>query len=200
MSFASPNAGPMNPGFADPIFDSQRMFRRLLEAMSYPGRIVDAGLHASAPAPLASAAAAVCLSLADYETPVWLDAAAQPVRDWLRFHCGCPNVAAPGQARFGIVTDAAAIPTLAAFDPGTDEYPDRSATLIIEVDALTPGGGLRLTGPGIRAETRLTVEGLPLRIWGEWRENRALFPGGVDLILTCGDRLAALPRTVKVEV
>src|SRR5690606_9844332 len=110
MSFASPNAGPMSPGFADPVFDSQRMFRRLLEAMNYPGRIVDAGLHASAPAPLASAAAAVCLSLADYETPVWLDAAAQPVRDWLRFHCGCPIVADPGQARFGIVADAAAIP------------------------------------------------------------------------------------------
>ncbi len=200
MPIASPNAAQMSPGFADPVFDSQRMFRRLLEAMSYPGRIVDTGAQAAAPAPLSSAAAATCLSLADYETPVWLDPAAQPVRDWLRFHCGCPIVAEPGQARFGIVHDAAAIPSLAIFNPGTDEYPDRSATLIVEVGALTPGEGLRLTGPGIRAETRLTVEGLPQRIWVEWRENRALFPGGVDLILTCGDQLAALPRTVKVEV
>ncbi len=101
---ASPLSAPaMAPGFENPVFDSQDMFRHLLEAMSYPGRIVDAGTLATAPAPLSRAAAAVFLALADYETPVWLDATAQPARDWLRFHCGCPVVADPAAARFALV-------------------------------------------------------------------------------------------------
>ena len=173
---APAGAPAMAPGFTNPVFDSQRMFRHLLEAMSYPGRIVAVGALASAPAPLSPAAAAACLSLVDYETPVWLDAATQPARDWLRFHCGCPVIADPAKARFAVAADAASLLPLSAFDPGTDEYPDRSTTLIVE------------------------VAGLPARVWDQWRENRVLFPGGVDLILTCGDRLAALPRTVKVEV
>lgn len=197
---APAGAPAMAPGFTNPVFDSQRMFRHLLEAMSYPGRIVAVGALASAPAPLSPAAAAACLSLVDYETPVWLDAATQPARDWLRFHCGCPVIADPAKARFAVAADAASLLPLSAFDPGTDEYPDRSTTLIVEVAGLGSDGGLHLTGPGIRDETRLTVDGLPARVWDQWRENRVLFPGGVDLILTCGDRLAALPRTVKVEV
>jgi alpha-D-ribose 1-methylphosphonate 5-triphosphate synthase subunit PhnH len=28
--------------------------------------------------------------------------------------------------------------------------------------------------------------------------NRALFPRGVDIVLTCGRRLAALPRSVQL--
>src|SRR5690606_37837176 len=97
MPPASSGAAQIAPGFANPVFDSQRIFRGLLEAMSYPGRIVDTGSLASAPAPLSPAAAATCLALADYETPVWLDPAAHPVRDWLRFHCGCPIVSDPGE-------------------------------------------------------------------------------------------------------
>lgn len=198
---ASPLSAPaMAPGFGNPVFDSQDMFRHLLEAMSYPGRIVGAATLARAPAPLSRAAAAAFLALADYETPVWLDATAQPARDWLRFHCGCPVVADPAAARFALVADPTAMLPLSAFNPGTDEYPDRSTTLVIEVAGLGSNGGVRLSGPGILGEAHFAVDGLPARIWDQWRENRVLFPGGVDLILTCGDRLAALPRTVKVEV
>ncbi|MFN4089306.1 MAG: phosphonate C-P lyase system protein PhnH [Alphaproteobacteria bacterium] len=192
----------MLPGFADPVLDAQRVFRGLLEATSYPGRIVDVGGGTAAPAPLGPAAAAVCLALADYETPVWPDAAAgtEAVRDWLRFHCGCPLAPAPGTARFALLTEPTAMPALSAFDDGSDEYPDRSATLILQVTGLAAGGALRLAGPGIRTQSRLAVDGVPPRLWDEWRQNRVLFPRGVDLILACGDRLAALPRTVTVEI
>ena len=77
------------------------------------------------------------------------------------------------------------------FPQGTPEFPDRAATLIVEVETLQ--GNTRLTGPGIRHEARLFVpdpEALSL--------NRELFPCGVDLFLTCGGRLAGLPRSVIV--
>lgn len=190
----------LSAGFANPVFDSQRVFRRLLEAMSYPGRIVAVDTDMAAPAPLGRATAAICLSLMDYETPVWLDPAAVDARDWLRFHCGSPIVSEAARALFAVVADPATMPALSAFDVGTDEYPDRSATLILQVSALDAGEALRLSGPGIRDRAGLSVVGLPARVWRDWADNRVLFPGGVDLILTCGDRLAALPRTVTVEV
>ena len=54
------------------------------------------------PAPLDLATAAVLLTLVDNETPLWLDAAATPARDWLAFHCGAAIIAAPEKAAFAV--------------------------------------------------------------------------------------------------
>ena len=87
----------MLAGLADPTLDSQRIFRSLLEAMAHPGRIVDVAVELQAPSPLHPAAAAACLTLLDFDTPLWLDeAAARPdAVEWLRFHSGAPIVSRP---------------------------------------------------------------------------------------------------------
>ena len=191
----------MLPGLADPVLDSQRIFRAVLEAMAHPGRVAAMAGPPETPRPLHGAATAVCLALLDLDTPVWLDAAARhrDVREGLRFHCGCPIVEDPRQARFALVVDARDMPPLAAFDGGSDEYPDRSATLIVQVAELTAGEGKRLTGPGIAGEARLAVDGLPPRFWAELRDNHARFPRGVDVVLAAPAGVAALPRTTLVE-
>ena len=81
--------------------DSQQVFRLVLAAMSEPGSVHDIEVDMTPPARLDPATAAVCLTLLDFETPVWLDAAADSdeTRAWLRFHCGCPLVADAGAAR-----------------------------------------------------------------------------------------------------
>jgi alpha-D-ribose 1-methylphosphonate 5-triphosphate synthase subunit PhnH len=86
-----------------------------------------------------------------------------------------------------------------AFDAGSDEYPDRSATLVVQVAALTAGTGKRLTGPGIAGEARLAVDGVPERFWLALRDNHARFPRGVDVILACPAAVTGLPRTTRVE-
>jgi alpha-D-ribose 1-methylphosphonate 5-triphosphate synthase subunit PhnH len=189
------------PGLADPVLDSQRIFRSVLEAMAHPGRVVAVAGSAETPHPLHRAAAAVCLALVDLETPLWLDPAARTaeVLDGLRFHCGCPIVEEPQSARFALIVDAGPMPPLAAFDAGTDEYPDRSTTVIVQVAALTAGAGKRLAGPGIAEEGRLLVDGLPERFWTELRQNHTRFPRGVDVILASPASVAALPRTTRVE-
>ena len=191
----------MKAGLADPVRDSQRIFRRVLEAMSRPGRIVSVDDPGAGLAPLHAAARAVCLALVDFETPLWLDGAARrpEVVEHLRFHCGCPIVDEPGRARFALVADPARMPDLDAFDAGTSEYPDRSATVIVQVSGLADGAGRRLTGPGIPEAAWLAVEGLPPSFWEGVRANQARFPRGVDLLLTSGPRLAALPRSTRVE-
>jgi alpha-D-ribose 1-methylphosphonate 5-triphosphate synthase subunit PhnH len=191
----------MLPGFADPVLDSQRAFRALLDAMDHPGRVVDVPGSETAPDPLHPATAAVCLTLADFETPLWLDAWASTLETlaYLRFHCGCRLVDAPGQARFGLISEPGSMPRLSAFELGSDEFPERSTTLLVQVEGLTAGRGRRLTGPGIRIETRLEARGLPDAFWQDLRHNHALFPRGVDVLLTAGRQLAALPRTTAVE-
>jgi alpha-D-ribose 1-methylphosphonate 5-triphosphate synthase subunit PhnH len=183
------------PGFADPVLDSQRCFRAVLEAMSRPGRVVEAGEGLAPPAPLAPAAAAVLLTLVDADTPLWLDAGADAVA-WARFHCGAPIIGDLAAAAFALATGVP--PALEALDAGTDEEPHRSATLILQVAALGEGAGWALTGPGIEAEHRLRVDGLPGGFREAWAANHQKFPRGVDVVLCAGTRLAALPRSVAL--
>ena len=103
-------------------------------------------------------------------------------------------------ARCGYWTAApASMPPLVVFDAGTDERPDRSATLVVQVGELRSGAGRRLSGPGIDGEAWLDVDGLAPGFWDAVRANAAGFPRGVDLLLCARGRLAALPRTTRVE-
>ena len=188
-------------GLDDPVADSQAIFRAVLDAMARPGRVVELPSPLDVPPPLADAAAAVCLALVDIETTLWLDAAARTtdVVEYVRFHCGASLVEAPEDADFALVSDVSAMPALGAFRQGSDEEPERSATVIVEVASLDAGHGCQLTGPGIADRVRLHAGGLPPALWSQLRDNHALFPRGIDVILVAGTRLAALPRTTRVE-
>lgn len=179
-------------GFADAPVAAAHAFRAVMEAMARPGTIVTL-TGAAPPAPMSVAAGAVVLTLCDPETPVYLapshDVAA--VRDWIAFHTGAPIVT-PDRAMFAL-GDWAGLQPLDRFAIGTPEYPDRSATLIVELPALG-AQGLRLTGPGIRDAAALSLPEV-----AAFRTNAALFPLGLDFCFTCGDRAAALPRTTHVS-
>ena len=185
----------LSPGFADPVLDAQASFRAILEAMSRPGRIQRIEARIAPPAPLCTAAAAALLSLADADTPLWLDAG-DTVAEWLRFHCGAPITPEIGAARFALACGAA--PSLDALDVGTDEDPQLGATLILQVAGLVAGDGWRLTGPGIQHEHRLRVLGAPADFTAAWARNHTLFPRGIDVLLCAGDSIAALPRSVTI--
>ena len=202
-------------GFSDPVFDSQRSFRAVLEATSHPGRIIDVGTPIGAPPPLHPATAAICLALVDFETPVWIQAAtdanthaienatehaAESLSQFLRFHCSSPLAADPALAAFAVIHAPAHMPPLTAFSAGLSDYPDRSTTLLVQVDDLNTGRRIQLSGPGIKHSRQLAPAGLPERFWTEWRDNGALFPRGVDVLLICGSDIAALPRTTRVEM
>lgn len=187
------------PGFDDPVAQSQHVFRRVLEAMSRPGRILSVeGIHAG-PAGLSPAALSVCLALADFETPLWLDAKAQAAREYLAFHCGCPIAPTPDAATFALLADPTQL-DIDAFNPGSDEYPERSTTLILEVHGMHHDGGAVLRGPGIEDHARLFVDGVAADFWQQLQANHARFPRGVDIILAHDRWLAALPRSTRVEV
>lgn len=191
----------LKAGLADPTFDAQSVFRAALSATAYPGRVVSLDRTLDTPQPLASSTGLLCLTLMDLDTPVWLDqpTAAGDVLNWLRFHCGLPVVGEPASARFALVTDIDALPRLHQFHPGEVQYPDRSATVIVQAPALSGGPETVWTGPGIRESAIVRIAGLPSRFWSDWDLNAEYYPLGVDVFFTSGNALIALPRTIKVE-
>jgi len=101
--------------------------------------------------------AAIALTLFDHDTPVWLDhlmAETSEVTKWLKFHTGAPVIADSSICSFALVGDACELPELDRFSFGTDEYPDRSTTLILQVESLTEGPALRSQRPRHRRHCR----------------------------------------------
>ena len=188
-------SGGLLPGFADPERAAQRVFRVVLDAMARPGSIGRVAGPPALPPGLRPAAAAILLTLADADTPVWTDAG-DAATAWLAFHTGCACVTEPDGAFFAHAHRAP--PPLPLLRQGSAAAPQLSATLILEVASLRAGGGWRLAGPGIDGEARLAVDGLPARFLAELAENAARYPSGVDVLLCAGDRIAALPRTTRV--
>jgi alpha-D-ribose 1-methylphosphonate 5-triphosphate synthase subunit PhnH len=203
----------LTPGFANPVHDTQTVFRTLLDALSRPGKIgtIDNVLPASrsdarnnlphARADLAAFAA--LLALCDYSTPVWLSQPDAVLGSALRFHTGAPLVDEPQDAAFAYVHDASTLPPLTSFALGAAETPEQSVTLLVRVDSLnssTGGTPVTLRGPGIEDTHTIAPSGLPARFWRERAELAPLFPCGIDCYLVCGDVLIGLPRTTRVEL
>ena len=186
------NANVLKGGFADAPVDSAHAFRAAMNVMARPG-VIEEVSGAVPPAPLSVAAGVLLLTLCDPETPIALGGAheCKDVRDWIAFHIGAPIVR-PEQAMFVVGTWGAVQP-LDAYAIGSAEYPDRSATLIVEMEALAPEGA-RLRGPGIRTQAALSLPEVEA-----FQRNAVLFPLGLDFFFCAGSRLAALPRTTRVE-
>ena len=192
-------ADSLTGGFAQPVYDSQAVFRLMMDGMARPGTVKTVTTDVGAPAPLGLAAGAIALALCDHDTPVWLSAALQKsaVPGWVSFHSGATITREKAEARFAFIEAGTALPSFGLFASGTQEYPDRSATLVIAVERLGKGAdALVLEGPGIRGRRALSAAPLPADLPVRLLANRALFPLGVDLVLVAPGAVAGLPRSI----
>jgi alpha-D-ribose 1-methylphosphonate 5-triphosphate synthase subunit PhnH len=184
--------------FQELVFDAQRVFRTVLTALSEPGRILSVEPGCVPPDPLDPVAAAIVLTLCDGDTPIWLAPDLEAAASFIRFHTGAPIVTKPADAMFAIA-GAAQRPPLAALNPGTPEYPDSAATLVLTVEALDGSVGWSLRGPGITGSRAFLPRGIDNSFAGEWRSNRAGFPLGVDVLFAARSQVAGLPRSTTLE-
>jgi alpha-D-ribose 1-methylphosphonate 5-triphosphate synthase subunit PhnH len=189
-------------GLDDSAIDSAVIFRRALEAMAHPGRVVPFARHLNPPAPLYHTTAALCITLCDYDTPLWIEPALRTaqVADYLRFHTGAPIPDDIEGARFIIGSTRSARAWLEAADRGTPEYPDRSATLIIQVDSFVGPGPVALTGPGIDGQRGFRASGIEEEFWRAAAANHAMYPLGADIIFTSPRAVAGLPRSTAIAM
>jgi alpha-D-ribose 1-methylphosphonate 5-triphosphate synthase subunit PhnH len=188
------------PGFADKVLSAQSTFRSVMDAMARPGSVQTIRAVAGTPAPMMRGTAAIALTLFDHDTPVWLDAtmsATSDVAKWLKFHTSAPVIADSSVCSFAVIGDAQHLSTLDRFALGTSEYPDRSTTLILQVDSLTEGPAIELTGPGIDGAGVLRAV-VPSVLFERLALNAALFPRGIDVVLVHDDAIVAIPRTARL--
>jgi len=92
----------------------------------------------AAPEPLHSSTAAVIYTLADEGTPVFVDdrsGRSKDASDWIAFHTGAPIVDGSKAVAFAILFAPAVMPPLDSLSLGTAEYPDRSTTLVLQIEA-----------------------------------------------------------------
>lgn len=188
-------------GFSDVAVESAHTFRAIMQAMARPGRIQVLEAGVSAPAPLLASAAAVALTLCDFQTAIWLspDLRTESVARFLRFHSGAPIVDDAGKAQFVFATAGGGLPDPTLLLQGTHEYPDRSATLVIQIGGFG-GEAVELTGPGLRGDLVFGAMGLGHGFWAAMAENHARFPTGIDVIFAAPGAVAALPRSTAIHL
>ena len=188
-------------GFADKVLSAQSTFRSVMDAMARPGSIQRIASVAGTPAAMMRGTAAIALTLFDHDTPVWFDtqmSATPDIAKWLKFHTSAPVVADSSISSFALVGDPQTLPPLDRFAFGSNEYPDRSTTLILQVESLTQGPAIELRGPGIDGTATLNASIQPHDLFERLAVNAALFPRGIDVVLVRDDTIVAIPRTTRL--
>lgn len=178
---------------------TQRAFRQILEAMTFPGKIIQLEKGAVEMSPLISQTVLVCQTLLDSEVTFTILNDSETSHS-IHAYTGSHAVSVR-EADFIVIPQEATsmIDQLNWAKTGDLRDPQKSATLVYEVESLTNGSPLELRGPGIKDKTvvhaNLTTDFLEIRA----RLN-AEYPLGVDAIFIDGEGyILALPRTTKVS-
>ncbi|NOJ39262.1 phosphonate C-P lyase system protein PhnH [Bradyrhizobium australiense] len=188
-------------GFADKVLSAQSTFRSVMDAMARPGSVQRITVPVGTPDEMMSGTAAIALTLFDHDTPIWLDAAmsaAPVIAKWLKFHTSAPVVADSSIASFALAGDPRNLPPLDRFAFGSNEYPDRSATLILQAESLTQGPAFEMKGPGVDGTAVLQAMLQPRDLFLRLTINEALFPRGIDVVLVHDNSIVAIPRTTRL--
>jgi alpha-D-ribose 1-methylphosphonate 5-triphosphate synthase subunit PhnH len=213
---------PYDPGFDD-VRESQQVFRRLLDATAWPGRIeVLPGSRVSPPEGWPAAIVQLARTLLDAQVTFavhGLDGAS--LTDYVVVNTGARS--APIERASYVVAghpfDRLAV---SAINPGTLLEPDRGATLIlacpVAIDEVTPptfdvepNGARRdqehpkhdtavlsLRGRGIADERSLQIDRAIANVLRRISEREDEYPLGVDVILADpAGRIVSLPRTTR---
>jgi alpha-D-ribose 1-methylphosphonate 5-triphosphate synthase subunit PhnH len=191
----------MPAGFADKVLAAQSTFRSVMNAMARPGSVQRIAVSVGTPGGMMPGSAAIALTLFDHDTPIWLDGAMSETPDiakWLKFHTSAPVVSDPSISSFALIGYARNLPPLDSFALGSSEYPDRSTTLIVQVESLMQGPAYELRGPGIDGTALLQASIQPLDLFERLAINATLFPRGTDVLLVDQDSIVAIPRTTRL--
>ena len=191
----------LDGGFADPVLQSQTAFRAVMDALANPGTVQKLVTPHSMQSSIQAELASILLMLSDHDTSIWLDdrlRADSAVVEFVNFHSGAPVVREPGRAVFAFATGVAHLPRFDQFNLGTQEYPDRSTTIVLTVPALEGGAVLITRGPGIKDHGHISPVGLPEDFVAQWAANRELFPRGIDLLLVADGAVMGLPRSTRI--
>lgn len=194
----------------DTIRADQQLFRTALNALANPGR-VDLLAHASrSDAPSLAGnrfSGPLLLALLDHEVSF----AVEPDPDAGAFAAyvikrSRSSIVSVDRADFIVADSAALDPELPlSLRLGSFEYPDDSATLIVQVptldQAIANDLSITVEGPGVPGRRILKLSGITPAFFEARSRANAHYPLGIDLLIVDLDgRISALPRTSQVSI
>lgn len=179
----------------DPVHDTRTCFRALVDAMSRPGTVAES--------PNEPADHAVLSTLVDHEVTCFTPD--ETIRTALENE-GRLTVAEPERASIVHAPRPNECP-VRNLARGSLKEPSDGATVVYGVGALDPDPDangelttLVLSGPGVPEERRLGIRGFTPADARALADAQSSFPRGVDAVLTTERSLAAVPRSVDLEV
>ena len=174
----------------DPVHDTRQTFDNLLTGMSRPGtvhRVVAPADHA------------IVATLVDHEVTVATED--EMLRNALSEQGRLDSVS-PENADIVHVCDHTSV-DVQECKRGSLVEPSNGATVIYRVETVSSGQTdattVTLAGPGIDGTKEFSVS-LPERELSALAEAQSGYPKGIDAVFAAEDRLAAIPRSVTVEV
>jgi alpha-D-ribose 1-methylphosphonate 5-triphosphate synthase subunit PhnH len=202
----------------DEVFDAQKHFRSILDSLARPGqiRLLDP-VKLTPPPGLNHASVLVGLALMDADVNFHVIHNEHGESEYLSANTRA--VSTPlDRANFLFAHGADSPEILESADCGSLTYPDTSASLILEVDAVSaepfaqPRGGaadnnrlrLEFEGPGVNGTAALFVTGLSPDLILALLARNAEFPMGIDTVLTSVDAagipcVVGIPRTAHIS-
>lgn len=195
-------ATALEPAF-DKVFDTQRVYRLMLDAIARPGKILTLQrLDVYPPHCMTGFAAGLAFTLLDAETGFAVLPANGHWQDYVALNTGARPVAAE-RAEFLLVDGKEYAPQILSLNRGSLPSPEGGATLFVMVGNIAADGGgvrLTLTGPGIKGRAAITIDGLNIANLDNIVALNQEYPLGVDTFFTDPHgNLAALPRSTTVS-
>lgn len=183
----------------DPVYDSQKMFRLLLEAMSNPTRKVNIKEFTDKMYGENAEFLALAMTLLDNEV-TFSTCGNEEISDQI-ISLTLSNREQTDLADFIFVSDTTVLKkVMETAKAGTLKDPQRSATIIVK-DNGTELVSLNLSGPGINGSIHFLTSALVEKTIDIRDNNYFEYPQGVDLIFVTGNNeLFAIPRLTKKEV
>jgi len=195
----------------DEVFDSQAIFRNLIDAVARPGRIytLDKIAFEHTPVDLNPFVLSVFRTLCDNNVLIGGAGFNEGWLEYLRINTAT-LLAAIDEADYLLFDGTLFAEDFSRLNVGDLEFPEVGATVVLLVKTLSDENGersdselltLKMKGPGIKNETFLRITGLDIKYIETSNHLKEFYPMGVDLILldTSG-KIAAIPRSIKVEV
>jgi alpha-D-ribose 1-methylphosphonate 5-triphosphate synthase subunit PhnH len=187
-------------GFQDPVKDSQAVFRSVLDALANPGTVRGMPAGHAPLGGLGTELASTLVTLTGPETRIALSDGlkTEAVRNFIAFHTGASATDTLTEAAFVFIAEGDDLADLNQCNLGTQDYPDRSTTIVMAVSSLSDGPRRVMRGPGIDTTLNFAVADLPADFVEQWAANRELFPRGVDMLFVCNGQVLGLPRSSRL--
>ncbi len=190
----------------DHVFESQEIFREILNAMANPGTIKLIEASITVPENIHKSSAIIGFVLLNSDVSFCLSPYSKELEAYLISNTS--SASKPAQDADFIFSNghADSVEVIKTAKIGHSEYPEDSASLILDVEKISEKAfdnctTLILRGPGIKTKRELHVTGLSQEVLECINEENIEFPLGVDVYLSDkGQNIVCIPRSVKYQI